>query len=381
MKIHLTKRFRFFISLILVTSCLNNFGVQAQQTEVKSTNSVVKEQTDDFEIAVFSTDKVSSAVSEKQNNTEEKKAGQNPVVSNEDSDFVVNFEPLPSELLSVKVEDVVDEEFALSVDGEFLPGAKLFGELLEEAEAKRKFDEEEQRKRQEEIAALQNNSDQTNTTSGSTNSYVKKTTTVVTTVRGGGNSSTVGGVANLPSVNASFQATGDAYRLVRLAAMGGGRALPVAWAQLMIDAGKAFSVDPVLIMEVCRQESSFNNNARSWANAHGLMQFIPATAARFGITNSYDPQQAIYGGAKYLRFLLNMFKGEVRSALAGYNAGEGAVTAFLTGRTIYTKNGKAINPRGIRTAFGIPTYEETQKYVSNIYGRYLQSLNRLKQGA
>src|SRR6187455_2004519 len=79
------------------------------------------------------------------------------------------------------------------------------------------------------------------------------------------------------------------------------------------------------------------------------MQLIPPTASRFGVTNIWDPKQNIEGGARYMRFLLDLFDGDVRLALAGYNAGEGAVMKY-----------------GNR----VPPYSETQEYVRRIGARY-----------
>jgi hypothetical protein len=100
------------------------------------------------------------------------------------------------------------------------------------------------------------------------------------------------------------------------------------------------------------RESSFHTGAVSPKGARGLMQLMPATAVRFGVRNIFDPAQNIDGGARYVRFLLNRFSGDVRLALAGYNAGEGAVMKY--GRRV-------------------PPYAETQNYVRTIGARYAQS--------
>lgn len=116
--------------------------------------------------------------------------------------------------------------------------------------------------------------------------------------------------------------------------------------------GGRYGVDPYLIFCVMRQESGFRTSATSGAGAQGLMQLMPATAARFGVANPYDPAQNIQAGTRYLKFLLDLFKGRVDLALAGYNAGEGAVRKY-----------------GNR----VPPYSETQAYVRNITARYAQS--------
>ena len=122
-------------------------------------------------------------------------------------------------------------------------------------------------------------------------------------------------------------------------------------------------VDPYLLWTIAYNETRFRPWLRSYAGAEGLMQFIPATAARFNLFNPYQPDPAIRAAARYVRFLSNRFGGRIDSILAGYNAGEGAVDAFLTGRTV--RNGeKIINPRGIKTVGGVPPYRETIGYVA-----------------
>ena len=118
---------------------------------------------------------------------------------------------------------------------------------------------------------------------------------------------------------------------------------------LVIKAGARHGVDPNLIFALMRQESGFNPRARSYKGASGLMQLMPATARRFGVANIYDPAENIEGGVRYLRFLLDTFNGDVELALAGYNAGEGAV---------------------IRNGYTVPRYRETQNYVKVISARY-----------
>ena len=115
-------------------------------------------------------------------------------------------------------------------------------------------------------------------------------------------------------------------------------------------------VDPNLVISVMRHESGFNYRARSYKGATGLMQLMPGTAARFGITNIYDPQQNIEGGTRYLRFLLDQFNGDIALVLAGYNAGENAV---------------------VNSGYRVPRYRETQAYVKNISARY----DRVKSSA
>ena len=108
-------------------------------------------------------------------------------------------------------------------------------------------------------------------------------------------------------------------------------------------------VDPFLVYCLMSQESKFTSGATSPKGAMGLMQLMPGTAARYGVTNPYDVAQNISGGTRYLKDLLKMFNGRVDLALAGYNAGEGAVMKY--GNTI-------------------PPYNETQNYVKLIIKRY-----------
>ncbi|GGD21363.1 transglycosylase SLT domain-containing protein [Nocardioides daphniae] len=116
-----------------------------------------------------------------------------------------------------------------------------------------------------------------------------------------------------------------------------------AFAQLFTNAGAAHGVSPALLAAVARQESGFDPNAVSSAGAQGLMQLMPATAQGLGVTNSFDPGQAVDGAARLLRDLLDRF-GSTDLALAAYNAGPGAVM----------RHG------------GIPPYQETQNYVRSI---------------
>lgn len=116
--------------------------------------------------------------------------------------------------------------------------------------------------------------------------------------------------------------------------------------------GERYGVDPYLIYCVMNQESSFRATAVSNKGAQGLMQLMPATAARYGVTNPYDPAQNIKAGTRYLKDLLSMFDGKINLVLAAYNAGEGAVMKY-----------------GNR----VPPYEETKYYVRNITARYASS--------
>jgi hypothetical protein len=123
------------------------------------------------------------------------------------------------------------------------------------------------------------------------------------------------------------------------------------------------AVDPYLLWTIAYNETRFRPWLSSPAGAEGLMQFIPATAARFNLFNPYQPEAAIRAAARYVRFLSNRFGGRIDSILAGYNAGEGAVDAFLSGRTVRAGK-KIINASGIKTVGGVPPYRETIGYVA-----------------
>jgi hypothetical protein len=117
----------------------------------------------------------------------------------------------------------------------------------------------------------------------------------------------------------------------------------------IVESSRRYNIDPMLIYAQMHQESSFKIRATSHKGASGLMQLMPATARRFGVTSIYDPKQNIDAGVKYMRWLLDTFRGDVVLALAGYNAGEGAVMKY---------------------GWNVPPYRETQEYVRRITSRY-----------
>jgi soluble lytic murein transglycosylase-like protein len=117
----------------------------------------------------------------------------------------------------------------------------------------------------------------------------------------------------------------------------------------IVESSRRYNIDPLLIYSQMHQESSFKLKATSHKGASGLMQLMPATARRFGVTSIYDPKQNIDAGVKYMRWLLDTFNQDVVLALAGYNAGEGAVMKY---------------------GWRVPPYRETQEYVRRITGRY-----------
>ena len=117
---------------------------------------------------------------------------------------------------------------------------------------------------------------------------------------------------------------------------------------IIFRAGERAGVDPRFIHAVIKQESRYHPNALSRAGARGLMQLMPATAKRFGNTDPDDSASNVEAGTKYLAWLLKKFDGDVKLALAGYNAGEGAVDKYK----------------------GVPPYSETQDYVTKIVADY-----------
>lgn len=117
--------------------------------------------------------------------------------------------------------------------------------------------------------------------------------------------------------------------------------------EVIVREAKANNLDPLLLEVVIKYESNFNPNAVSRTGAQGLMQLMPGTAAGLGVSDSFDPNQNVAGGARYLALQLSRFQ-DLRKALAAYNAGPGAVEQYG----------------------GVPPFEETQSYVFRIAGEY-----------
>jgi Transglycosylase SLT domain len=127
-------------------------------------------------------------------------------------------------------------------------------------------------------------------------------------------------------------------------------------------AARKYGVDPRVLWTIAYLETRFRSDQVSPKGARGLMQFIPSTAKRFNLTNPYDALQSIDAAARYVSALTTQFNGRLDLVLASYNSGETAVDCFLNGRTVRTRSGRVINPRGIKTG-GVPPYSETQRYV------------------
>lgn len=126
----------------------------------------------------------------------------------------------------------------------------------------------------------------------------------------------------------------------------------VPFAALFRAAGQRYGVDPALLAAVAGAESGYEPSAVSRAGAQGLMQLMPGTAAGLGVTDPFDPAQAIDGAARLLAGHLDRF-GSTELAVAAYNAGAGAVDRYG----------------------GIPPFEETRRYVPEVLRRY-QELSR-----
>jgi soluble lytic murein transglycosylase-like protein len=113
-------------------------------------------------------------------------------------------------------------------------------------------------------------------------------------------------------------------------------------------AARRHGLDPALVLAVVKVESAFRPQAVSPKGAQGLMQLMPPTARDLGVEDAFDPEQNLDGGARYLRQLLIRYKGDVKRALAAYNAGPGAVDRHK----------------------GIPPYRETRQYVRRVLDQY-----------
>jgi soluble lytic murein transglycosylase-like protein len=137
-------------------------------------------------------------------------------------------------------------------------------------------------------------------------------------------------------------ASGDRYDAMLLAKAG-------RYDSIIEKAAVSASIEPNLLRAVIVVESGFNSHAVSKRGAMGLMQLMPATAMRFGVSNPYDPRENVHAGARYLKFLIDRFGQDLRLALAAYNAGEQAVD---------------------RNGGQIPPFAETMAYVPRVMKIY-----------
>lgn len=114
-------------------------------------------------------------------------------------------------------------------------------------------------------------------------------------------------------------------------------------------ASRKFNIDEALIKAVIKAESNFDRHAISRVGAKGLMQLMPATASALRVEDAFHPENNIEGGARYLRYLLNNYRGNLTLALAAYNAGEGSVAKYN---------------------YNVPPYRETQIYIKRVLSYY-----------
>jgi soluble lytic murein transglycosylase-like protein len=132
-----------------------------------------------------------------------------------------------------------------------------------------------------------------------------------------------------------FVSTSEAYRPLPAT---------IAYNDAIAEAASLYNLDPNLIRAIIRAESAFNPFAVSRAGAQGLMQLMPAVAEELNVLDPFDPRQNIFGGARYLRWLLDRNEGNLDLAVASYNAGPGAVDRYN----------------------GVPPYRETRNYVKKV---------------
>lgn len=176
--------------------------------------------------------------------------------------------------------------------------------------------------------------------SGQVYSFIKDGVRHYTSARPKG----AGSVASLRTIKYSFIETCFACAANPGVNFGTLRLNTSAYEAEIAAAARQYGVEEAVVRAIIHAESSFNPMALSHAGAQGLMQLMPATARRFGVTDSYDAGQNIRGGVQYLAWLLKRFNGNLTLAAAGYNAGEGAVD----------RHG------------GVPPYQETQRYVARV---------------
>jgi soluble lytic murein transglycosylase-like protein len=134
-----------------------------------------------------------------------------------------------------------------------------------------------------------------------------------------------------------------------------GNALP--FGDLIHEKAQKYDVDPALVAAVVETESRFRRTARSPVGAQGLMQLMPRTGRWLGATNLYDAEQNVDAGTRYLKYLQERFDGNLKNAIAAYNAGEGNVQRYG----------------------GVPPFQETRSYVKRVMSRYQQRKKQFQQ--
>lgn len=151
-----------------------------------------------------------------------------------------------------------------------------------------------------------------------------------------------GGTLEIPADSLLRIDPEDTFLPVRL------RLLDVPFADLISSSAQTHGVAPELVASVIAEESNFNPRAVSVKSARGLMQLMPKTATRFGVTNVFDPRQNIDAGTRYLKELLRLYNGNLTLTLAAYNAGPNRVEQFHS----------------------VPPYRETRNYVRRVTQRF-----------
>ena len=145
--------------------------------------------------------------------------------------------------------------------------------------------------------------------------------------------------------------TDSRYKLIRSKRLSRKKYRKISPGQCSLHINKAarrYGVDPCLVKAVIKMESNFNCRAVSKKGAQGLMQLMPGTARDMRVANPFDPKDNIFGGTRYLRKMLDLFQGDVKLALAAYNAGAATVDRYG----------------------GVPPYRETRGFLRRILGEF-----------